>query len=239
MDHRKAVEMHATERYLLGELSEGECAEFEEHFFECSECAEDVRAADALIEGARTSSREAPSPAEGVAPAPLAARVLPLPGGARRLRAWFWPMPAGVAAALLVTLSGFFWQTLVALPAAQRELALSRAPQPVAWAFLQVSRSDDEQVVDVARNARLLVLRLSGRGSFPRYRLRLSGPGPTGRVRDVPGPGVDRELEIGLTLGELPAGRYVLEVEGLTAEAGRANPPAVTRYPFSLRFRGE
>jgi anti-sigma factor RsiW len=43
VDHQSAVERNLTQRYVLGELDAAEAAEFEEHFFECSECAEDVR----------------------------------------------------------------------------------------------------------------------------------------------------------------------------------------------------
>src|SRR5215831_18125879 len=43
MDHAEAVGMKAAERYLLGELSPRDHEAFEEHFFECTDCAEDVR----------------------------------------------------------------------------------------------------------------------------------------------------------------------------------------------------
>ena len=35
MDHSEAVQLMATERYLLGELSPDQREAFEEHFFEC------------------------------------------------------------------------------------------------------------------------------------------------------------------------------------------------------------
>jgi hypothetical protein len=44
MDHRKAKRHKIASQYMLGELSALERVEFEEHYFECSECAEDVRA---------------------------------------------------------------------------------------------------------------------------------------------------------------------------------------------------
>ncbi len=43
MDHQSAVDRNLAERYLLGELEAAEAAEFEEHFFDCPACAEDVR----------------------------------------------------------------------------------------------------------------------------------------------------------------------------------------------------
>src|SRR5262245_48542972 len=59
MDHLEATALGATERYVLGTLGESEREAFEEHFFDCLECAEDVRAAAALLAGAR-SLPEAP-----------------------------------------------------------------------------------------------------------------------------------------------------------------------------------
>ena len=49
MDHQSAVTGQCTERYLLGELDAAASAEFEEHFFECPVCAEDVRLASRLV----------------------------------------------------------------------------------------------------------------------------------------------------------------------------------------------
>jgi len=42
MDHETAVKTGATERYLLGELTGEDRDRFEEHYFMCPECAEDV-----------------------------------------------------------------------------------------------------------------------------------------------------------------------------------------------------
>ena len=44
MEHQLAVELRFAERYLLGELSPDEIASFEEHFFDCALCADEVRA---------------------------------------------------------------------------------------------------------------------------------------------------------------------------------------------------
>ena len=48
MDHRNAVASKASERYLLGEMSEPERFAFEAHYFDCLECATDVRAGASL-----------------------------------------------------------------------------------------------------------------------------------------------------------------------------------------------
>ncbi|MGN6185999.1 MAG: hypothetical protein ACTHQM_20400 [Thermoanaerobaculia bacterium] len=59
MDHASAIETYAAERYLLGELNDAEAESFEEHYFDCAECAEDVRHGMQLIEGGREIARDA------------------------------------------------------------------------------------------------------------------------------------------------------------------------------------
>jgi hypothetical protein len=49
MDHEVASTTHAVERYLLGEMPSPERDAFEEHYFECTECAEDIRSAAATV----------------------------------------------------------------------------------------------------------------------------------------------------------------------------------------------
>jgi anti-sigma factor RsiW len=53
MEHSDAVAALATERYLLGEMTDTERNEFEAHFFACEDCAEDVRAGALLRDGIR------------------------------------------------------------------------------------------------------------------------------------------------------------------------------------------
>jgi hypothetical protein len=43
MTHQNAVETMAAERYLLNEMAELERYNFEEHFFDCDDCAEEMR----------------------------------------------------------------------------------------------------------------------------------------------------------------------------------------------------
>jgi hypothetical protein len=59
--HQEAVATLAAERYLLDEMADEQRDAFEAHFFACTECAGDMRAAAAMLEGAkdaRTGSAE-------------------------------------------------------------------------------------------------------------------------------------------------------------------------------------
>jgi anti-sigma factor RsiW len=53
MEHTESVESMAVERYLLKEMPPDEREAFEEHFFDCVECATDLRAGDAIVAGVR------------------------------------------------------------------------------------------------------------------------------------------------------------------------------------------
>ncbi len=76
MNHHQAVSSHATERYLLDEMSEVEKFAFEDHYFDCAECADDVRAAVLVrdgVKGGLLATGEAPATsASGAAAAPSA-----------------------------------------------------------------------------------------------------------------------------------------------------------------------
>jgi len=58
MDHNEAVRLQAAEKYLLGELPKEQHAAFEEHFFDCPACAEEMKATAAFMESARQVYRE-------------------------------------------------------------------------------------------------------------------------------------------------------------------------------------
>lgn len=90
MDHRQAIETLASERYLLDEMTEAERERFEEHYFACSECADDVRA------GALMRDSIASGWARQAAPKPATVR-------------WaHWPVLPWALAATLAIAAGYF-----------------------------------------------------------------------------------------------------------------------------------
>src|SRR5690349_21795931 len=58
MDHDEAVRLHAAEKYLLGELPKEQHAAYEEHYFDCVACAEDLKATVVFMESARQVVRQ-------------------------------------------------------------------------------------------------------------------------------------------------------------------------------------
>jgi len=59
MEHQEAIDTLASERYILGEMSEAERDSFEEHYFSCAVCADDVLTADRMRTGVRAGFAKA------------------------------------------------------------------------------------------------------------------------------------------------------------------------------------
>jgi hypothetical protein len=112
MKHGEAIASQAPERYLLGEMTKAEREEFEDHYFSCELCAEDVRAGAALAGGVKSLYNGAP-PSRLRSAVPARSSWI---GGLRRLPAA--SMVPAAAAVGFATLAGY--QSLVMIPAARQ-----------------------------------------------------------------------------------------------------------------------
>src|SRR5437763_9583839 len=109
MEHTEALEKMMAERYLLGELLEEDRDAFEDHFFDCPECAAAVRDGAVLLDSGRRLIRDVPIP-------------LPQP----RYRQW------AAAAAVIIATSGWLgagYERLVTIPAQAAQIQSLRAPR--------------------------------------------------------------------------------------------------------------
>jgi hypothetical protein len=86
MDHETAIKIQAAERYVLDEFTSEERADFEEHFFGCRECADEVRAASILAANTRAVLAEQARRA-----------TAKLPSESRSKLWWLWPLAASAA----------------------------------------------------------------------------------------------------------------------------------------------
>ena len=111
MDHELAIKNQSVERYFLGEMEPTEREAFEEHFFECELCADDVRATSAFVENAKDILKERktwPKPAE------------------RGWMGWFRPAFAtGALAALCLAVIGY--QNLSVIPSLKAPQSMAQA----------------------------------------------------------------------------------------------------------------
>jgi hypothetical protein len=111
MTHSEAVETMATERYLLDELTPELRDAFEEHFFECQECAMDVRAGSLFLDEARAQLPQLV--ADAVAPRPRRDQNL------ERKKPWWalWSAPGFAAPVFAVLLGVIAYQNISLIPA--------------------------------------------------------------------------------------------------------------------------
>lgn len=222
MDHEEAVTTQAAERYVLGELAQQEREAFEEHFFECTECARDVRAYAAFLANVRDVLREQESGMR---------RLIPIRAGSRAL------VPAALAAGLL--LAAFtLYLTAVRIPALEREIAALRAPQAYTAAFLRpVVRGEEQQIVLPAGAQFLgLAVDLPPAAAQPAYRCELTEEsGLPAAAVELSAPAHPGEpLHLLLARAAIRPGRYTLVLR----EAGGAGAE-VSRFRFLIRFEEE
>ena len=228
MDHSQAIQIGAAEKYLLNELEEGARSEYEEHFFDCGECAEDVKSGAAFVANAKE-----------VLPSVTWGRVAREENGRARGAGWtalFWPAPLGAAAALALSLGLAAYQAGVVVPSLQKQVAESESLQGARWHFLSVSRSE-AQVVKLGKETRTVGLTLSksSEASFPYYRCELrEADGRVVTTVVVPAPAAGEELNVALSASSLRPGSYVLVLHGLESASGAVVKPDFSRYTFTV-----
>jgi len=142
--HQEAIDSLASERYLLDDMSMQDRQAFEEHFFTCEVCADDLRTAAAMLQGAKAGFAGPSASADVV---PISSRMR---GGPRR---WYQSMALPWAAA--ATLAGFAaYQSLWVIPS----LARSTAPLALVPVTLRAASRGAEAVVPFPRGTKAVSL---------------------------------------------------------------------------------
>jgi len=220
MDHGVVVRQKMTERYLLDELDLEARHEFEEHFFDCPDCALDVRAGALLVEQSKIVLAEKPQPVSASLPerAPISSK----PG-------WLaWLRPAFTAPLMVLLLAVIGYQNLVRYPHLQQAL---NSPRVLPWASVNVGTWGPGGPVIATRPGEgfLLFVRIPPDGSYSRYVAELYNP--AGKLEwslTIPASSVQDQWPVQVPGTSWEAGSYILVVRGLTAagenkEVGRAS----------------
>ena len=166
MEHTQAIETNAPDRYVLGMLSAAEADAFEEHYFDCPACADDVRLGMTIMEGGRRLVRQADEPA--APPVPLAP-VVPIASRPR----WSKWIPAAAAAALVAIPINFALLM-------RMQNAVPRMAATLATAEVYVPLSDSREATAAAEplelaegESALLMLDVRPGLRYPRYEARV------------------------------------------------------------------
>lgn len=210
MDHEHAITRKIAEQYVFGELSETDANAFEEHFFDCGDCAEDVRDEMQMLESGRDVVHDEPRKTETPS---RPATVVPIE--ARRRKTWW--IPAAAAAMLVIALGV---PTLMrrgdAAPSMQlaHELQLDGLTRAASEPLPAVTLPQGE--------ALLLYVDVAPQEGAVRYDLTVRGSdGRTVGTRSVTSEQTTQP--VALVLSKLPAGTYEVVTEGVRSGGKRAS----------------
>jgi hypothetical protein len=224
MDHSGAVQIGA-ERYLLGQLDPQVRDEYEDHYFNCCACAEDVRLTAAFLDNAKPLLQWPDAKRESVA------------SSRSRIFGWLWPMPAGAAAVAMMLLGVVGYQNAVLLPHYREQLLALQSPLHTPSYFLTVARGDSTEIL-ASKGDRLvsLVLSRSSEQTSPYCRIDVKNAAGTvvqsAVVEREPG----GEVQITIPVAALKPGTYSLDVAGLSSPSAVPSGEAA-HYFFSFRYK--
>lgn len=226
MDHSEAIESNSAEKYLLGELSAEARDEFEEHFFGCAECANDVRAGASLIDNARSVLGKDSSVGEA-----------PIPAVSPQRFVWSnWFKPAwGFAPALAMLLAILAYQNLVTIP------SLKHLAQPQTLASYSLvtagSRGADSTSILAPKDRPFgLYVDIPANTAYSYYTVGVqtaSGDRPI-HVQ-VSAEQAKETVQILIPAGALKAGNAELTIEGHTTKDEPTT--RVAQYPFVVQYQ--
>jgi len=223
MNHEDAVQEMATERYLLDELSPELRDAFEEHMFECQECAFDVRAGNVFLSEAKVQL-------PGMLAAPTAAEPARPAKTEPKKPSWsFWAIPsfrpafAVPAFALLLAVIAF--QNLFTIPTLH---TAATQPRLMPWTSMHMGTRGVEPIVVQAdrKQGAVVLIDLPAQPVYSSYAFDLYDPqGRRFWAQTVTSPGANNAGSGTLSLlipgSGLTQGTYTLNLAGVSPQGAR------------------
>jgi hypothetical protein len=235
MDHNETIQLEAAVKYVLGELSPVQREEYEEHYFDCAECAVDLKALATFADTAREVLRQQK------ANQPVGVST---PAGAGWFR-WFQPIVAVPAFAALLLIIAY--QNTVTIPQARNTPSAS-ATEVYGQSFLiqpsdirRGGETSGSEAIEVRPNEGfLLQLDFIPSATFPAYLCQLQDPsGHVLQQFSIPADKAKQELHLPISPGSLShPGKYNLVFLGADPVSGKAvNGAKVQSFTFQVAFR--
>jgi len=224
MDHKQALQSQACEKYLLGELAPAERDAYEEHYFSCSECATQLRAAAEFLGASREIFAASPNPRPSLGPV----------GTGLGWFAWFKPAYAISAFAILLLFIGY--QNFVTIP--NYKQAASPRVLPMHSLITADTLGDDTLTFTVTQDQPFgLYVYPPYDPAFSVYRLVLQSPsGAATSLRALDSAEAQKPQVITINPGK-QAGKYTIVVSGLaTPNADPSSAKELARLQFTVAF---
>ena len=238
MDHNEAVRLQAAEKYVLGKLPKEQHAAYEEHYFDCQACAEEIKATVAFMESARqVVGEEAAQAIDEKKLVPAAAQTA----------GWFgWLLRPAFAVpvfAALLLLVGY--QNGVTIPRL-KDSSSSQIGQTISSSFqLRGSVRGGNEGDDTANKVRVraeesfaLNFDFTPTGTFSEYDWQLRDQaGRAVKSGHISGDKKYQAVSLNVAGGVESAGKYNLIFFGSADSAGQAaNKNEVQRLTFTVEF---
>lgn len=217
MDHTLAQQTKSIDKYLLNELTDEERAAFEEHMFDCPDCAAQVKNDFAMISDLKEVLGEPrPVPAE---------KTVKAESGWRQ---WFRPMMLMPTFATLALACVVGYQHFVSIPAMLRPQLLDTAP------FVATTRGAAVQTAIVKADATLFVasFEVVAVKPAPAYvcEFQADGSSTVATVDCGKHAGAEFTLSVLLPAAKFPAGGYTMILRPASDSHSE-----VSRYSFAVR----
>jgi len=226
MNHSDAIRLGACEKYLLGELAAPLRDEFEEHYFQCAECARDLQSASLFAAASREALPESPSPSRVTATAPSG---------------WFrWMRPALALPAFAALILVLGYENLVAVPHWRHLAAQATSSDLLRPVLLHpgISRGAQSALTLLPGQSFAVYLDVPTDPSYPSYLIRLQdASGATRNLLTLSSADIQRPPLLKMP-SDLTSGAYTVHVLGLSQpSASPASAPEVASFPFAIEIR--
>jgi Putative zinc-finger len=234
MNHQEATRLMAVEKYILQELSPEDRDRFEEHFFDCPECAQELRSTASFI--AEAKAKLAGEAAGGTPISGTASSAPPRRAGAGAPRSWVATLfrPAFAAPAFALLLMVIVYQNLLVLPRATDPGMAASEILPAVSLVAGNSRGGSIPAVAVTDGHSILVsVDIPTQEKFTQYECVLISPTGARLWRLGISPEQARDtVPIRISAPHWTRGEYTLVVQG----GGSALEPAIdlARYRFTI-----
>jgi hypothetical protein len=231
MDHSDVVRLQAVEKYVLGELPVDVRDQFEEHYFDCAECAKDVNCLATFLTASRVVLEES-------TPAKVSA-----PDARQQRREWFaWMRPVIAVPAMAGLLAIVVFQNVVTIPSLRQHTpaAGSAAVYSSSYRLQGATRGDNLAKVVIGPNESFaLDFDFTPAVPYQSYTGNLVDRRGNTMLRfRVNGEMANKELHVVVPGDKVEAGNYDLVFSGDNdGSNGDPRTREVQRIPFAVEFR--
>jgi hypothetical protein len=230
MDHSEVLRLNMVEKYLLGELPPDVRDQFEEHYFDCPECAADVRALSTFMATSRTIFNE-----ESAVKTPSTVQK------PARLGWLSWLRPAVAIPAIAALAAVVIFQAAVIIPNLKEQAATQRGGQVYESSFRLQGGTRGESISKAAidpNQSFALDFDFTPSHTFPSYEgALLASSGSTVLTFRVSGDEANKELHLVIPENKVSPGTYNLVFTGEDGAADSRQKNEVQRLSFAVEFR--